>query len=154
MFARRLFGRGLARLLQRIGPSLRGQHCGEIGELPRLHGEQLVAGLRRLQAADGRLAGIDERSGLGLCFRQGLRPRRRRPSAHARKLRAIAASAHARPAKSCWSVRLGIRRPETLRELLIDRLDVVGELLRFLQQPLDLREIALNVWQAPRSAAR
>ena len=72
MLPRRLLGRGLARLLKRIRPPLRGQHGSEVGELPRLHGEQLVAGLRRLQAADGRLAGIDECGGLVLGLRQRL----------------------------------------------------------------------------------
>jgi len=60
-----LFLRGsVTSLLQSLGPSLRGEHRGQVGDLLRLHGEQLVAGLRRLKHADRRLAGVDQCAGL------------------------------------------------------------------------------------------
>lgn len=57
-----LFGSGRPLgLRQRVGAAVGGDDGGEIGELLRLEGEKLVAGLCRLQGARGALALADER---------------------------------------------------------------------------------------------
>ena len=47
----------LARRLQRLSAALRRKQSGQIGQLPGLHRDQLIAGLGRLQDANGRLTG-------------------------------------------------------------------------------------------------
>ena len=56
LFARLFLRFGLTREFERLGASLRGEQRRHIGELLALQREQLIAGLRGLQRADGRLA--------------------------------------------------------------------------------------------------
>src|SRR3546814_13714441 len=59
MLAALLFGGGVARGFERLGAALRGEKRGEIGDLTRLQGKKLVAGLGRLKRDGRRLAGDD-----------------------------------------------------------------------------------------------
>ena len=59
-----VFTGGLPRLLDRLRAALRGDERGQIGHLPGLHREQLIAGLADLQHADRRLAGADQGVGM------------------------------------------------------------------------------------------
>ena len=56
---------GEARAFEALGAGLRCNQRGQVDELPRLQGDQLVAGLARLEDADSRLARCDEPIGLG-----------------------------------------------------------------------------------------
>jgi hypothetical protein len=47
---------GKARTLETLGAGLSRNECGQINELPRLQGDQLIAGLARLKDSDGRPA--------------------------------------------------------------------------------------------------
>ena len=60
LFLRLALGLRHAGRLQRLGAALRGEQPGEIGQLSGLNRDQLIAGLRRLQHADRRLACRDE----------------------------------------------------------------------------------------------
>src|SRR3546814_4288297 len=60
MLAALLVGGGVARGFERLGAALRGEKRGEIGDLTRLQGKKLVAGLGRLKRAGRRLAGADD----------------------------------------------------------------------------------------------
>src|SRR5208283_3100046 len=62
----------LSRRFERLGAALSGEQTGQIGELPCLHCDQLIAGLGCLQDTDGGLARRDERTRLCLCVGQVL----------------------------------------------------------------------------------
>ena len=57
LFARLFLRFGAAGDLERLGAALRREQRRHIGELLALQREELIAGLRRLQRADGGLAG-------------------------------------------------------------------------------------------------
>lgn len=64
LLASLLLGGRLPCLFQRGGAPLCSEHGGEVGELPRLHGQKLVTSLCRLKDADRRFAGSDQRTRL------------------------------------------------------------------------------------------
>jgi hypothetical protein len=65
-------GLRLAGLFERLGPALRGEESGQIRKLSGLHRDQLIAGLGRLQDADGRLTARKQRTRLRLSVGQVL----------------------------------------------------------------------------------
>src|SRR5271165_605020 len=128
----------LTRTIEALGAGNRRHDGGEIGELLGLKRDELVARLRGLQRARGRLARRDERADLGAGRVEIL---------HDASLDAhgvLESGSRVLPARLCVSEKLLRRGPAGIglrigpSEGLIDRADAVGDSLRLGQELLGL----------------